>query len=408
MTEGKDWAATPRRFAMVSTFYPPYSFGGDATYLYRLCNALAADGHIVDVVHCADSYRLLAHHDPAPGYPNHPNVRVHTLRSKFGALSPLLTQQTGQPFLKRGVLQHVLEDARPDVIHFHNMSLAGGPGALAIGDAIKLYTTHEHWLVCPMHVLWKNSKEVCERPSCLTCQLRGRRPPQWWRYTPLLQRSLDAIDQFLAPSRFTMQMHLARGLAGRPFTHLPYFVPEPEELPEPETPARPYFLFVGRLEKIKGVQNLIEVFGRWDKADLLIAGDGDYGDVLKAMAAGNPRIRFLGRLDQAALARLYRGAVAVLVPSICYEVFGIVILEAFAMKTPAIVNDLGALPEVIGDSDGGFTYHTADELIAAMERLLADPVLRNELGENGNRAFHERWTARAHLEQYYAIIARQA
>ena len=41
------------------TFYPPYSFGGDAMYLYRLCHALGEAGHHVDVVHCVDSYHLL-------------------------------------------------------------------------------------------------------------------------------------------------------------------------------------------------------------------------------------------------------------------------------------------------------------------------------------------------------------
>ncbi|MFN8533348.1 MAG: glycosyltransferase family 4 protein [Dehalococcoidia bacterium] len=399
------WEATPRRFAMVTTFYPPYSFGGDATYLYRLVNALAADGHQVEVVHCADSYRLLARRDPTPGWPNHPNVRVRTLHSRFGALSPLLTQQTGQPWLKRGPLEEALVSARPDVIHYHNVSLVGGPGALTIGDAPKLYTTHEHWLICPMHVLWKDGREVCERPSCFACQIRGRRPPQLWRATGLLDRSLDQIDRFLAPSRFTMQMHQTRGLAGRPFTHLPYFVPAPETLPDPPEEGRPYFLFVGRLEAIKGLQTLIPLFRRWDRADLLVAGDGEYGEALRREADGCGRIRFLGRLDQAALARLYRGARALIVPSICYEVFGIVILEAFAMGTPAIVRDLGALPEVIADSDGGVTYRTDEELLAALERLLDDRAERDRLGENGHHAFHSRWTTRPHLAQYYAIVA---
>jgi glycosyltransferase involved in cell wall biosynthesis len=389
---------------MVTTFYPPYSFGGDATYLYRLVNALAADGHRVEVVHCADSYRLLARRAPPPAPPNHPNVTVRTLRSPFGALSPLLTQQTGQPWLKRGPLREALIDAKPDIIHFHNTSLIG-PAALLLGDAPTLYTTHEHWLVCPMHVLWKNGRELCERPSCLACQVRGKRPPQLWRWSGLLARALDRVDRFLAPSRFTLRMHLERGLAGRPFEHLPYFVPAPQVLPPPPPAGRPYFLFVGRLERIKGVQTLIPLFRRWDRADLLIAGDGDYAKELRRLAAGCDRIRFLGRLDQQALAGVYRGATALIVPSICYEVFGIVTLEAFAMGTPAIVRDLGALPEAIVESGGGFTYRTERELLEAMERLLEDRALRDELGERGRATLLKRWTTRPHLAQYYAIVA---
>ena len=53
----------PKKFLHLTTFYPPYSFGGDAVFLDRLCHALGDAGHHVDVVHCADSYRLL---HPAP------------------------------------------------------------------------------------------------------------------------------------------------------------------------------------------------------------------------------------------------------------------------------------------------------------------------------------------------------
>lgn len=390
---------------MVTTFYPPYSFGGDATYLYRLVNALAARGHTVDVVHCVDSYRLLAPAEPKPGFPNHENVRVHRLHSRFGALSPLATQQFGAPFFKRTVLREVLEEGKPDVIHFHNMSLVGGPAALSIGSAPKLYTTHEHWLVCPMHVLWQNGEQPCVTPSCLSCQLRGKRPPQLWRHTGLMNRSLDNIDQFLAPSRFTMGMHQSRGLAGRPFTVLPYFIPEPVSLPEPRAGARPYFLFVGRLEKIKGLQVLLETFRQFDRADLVIAGDGEYGPTLRAQAAGIPGVTFLGRLTPTELEQYYRGATAVLVPSICYEVFGIVMLEAFAMSTPVIANDLGALPEVVADSQGGLTYRNRDELLDALNRMLDDREFRDTLGENGRTALLNNWTTSPHLDQYFDIIA---
>jgi hypothetical protein len=46
----------PLNFLHLTTFYPPYSFGGDAVQLYRLAHALAEEGHHVDVVHCVDSY----------------------------------------------------------------------------------------------------------------------------------------------------------------------------------------------------------------------------------------------------------------------------------------------------------------------------------------------------------------
>lgn len=141
---------------------------------------------------------------------------------------------------------------------------------------------------------------------------------------------------------------------------------------------------------------------------LIIAGDGEYGDELRRRAAGLTNVTFLGRLTPDELRRYYLGARAVLVPSICYEVFGIVMLEAFATSTPVIANDLGALPEVVEESGGGLTYRTPAELVAALNRLLDDPETRDRLGANGNRALQEKWTTSPHLDRYFDIIAGAA
>ena len=66
------------RFCMITTFYPPYNFGGDGIFVQRLSNELAKRGHMVDVVHCVDSYRLLAGREPGKPYADHPNVTVFT------------------------------------------------------------------------------------------------------------------------------------------------------------------------------------------------------------------------------------------------------------------------------------------------------------------------------------------
>ncbi len=393
----------PLKFCMVSTFYPPYSFGGDAMHIYRLSNELAKRGHFVDVYHCEDAFLLLNKTAPTSKFQNHENIKVHRLKSNRGFLSPLLTQQTGVPILK-SELKNALENNDYDVIHYHNMSLIGIT-ALAYGNAVKFYTTHEHWLVCPMHVLWKFNREVCQKKSCLACQLKGKRPPQLWRSTGLLEKMLKHVDFFLSPSRFTLKKHLEAGL-DIPIQHLPYFLPTPanEKITPQESSERPYFLFVGRLEEIKGVQNIIPVFKNQEKYDLLVAGDGEYKETLLNQSENCPRIKFLGRLDQNQLANLYQSAVAVIVPSICYETFGIIIIEAFSKKTPVIVNNLGALPEVVEDSGGGFVYQNQTELIAAMDKLATDSSLRNDLGAKGYEAFLKFWNEDAHLSQYLNLV----
>ena len=397
-----------RSFCMVTTFYPPYHFGGDAMYVYRLSNALARRGHRVTVVHSVDAYRLFRRGTVADAYPHEAGVTVRPIKSAVGALTPLVTYLTGRPGLNSAVLDDVFRGESFDVVHFHNISLVGGPGVLSYGAGTKLYTLNEHWLVCPMHVLWKNNREPCVEPACLRCTLTFRRPPQLWRYTSLLDRQLDHVDLFLSPSRFTRDAHRERGFT-RPIRVLPYFLPEAEAVAAADEhplqdPGRPYFLFVGRLERLKGLAGLIERFRRYPHADLLVAGDGGLEQEVRRQAADLANVRFLGRVHPDGLRALYGHALAVIVPSIGYEVFGIVTLEAFAQRTPVIVHDLGALPEPVLESGGGYVYRSDGELLDAMEAMRTDPVLRRELGERGHRTWLELWSEEPHLARYLAAV----
>jgi glycosyltransferase involved in cell wall biosynthesis len=404
----------PLKFLHITTFYPPYSFGGDAMYIYRLAHALGEEGHQIDVVHCVDSYHLLHPAQPPIQFAEHPNVKRHELRSGVRWLSPLLTQQTGQPYLKTRVLRDLMASRQYDVIQFHNTSLIG-PGALRMDTpsrrSVKMYMTHEHWLICPMHVLWKMNSRACEKPECLKCALAARRPPQLWRYTGLLDRTAKYVDQFVSPSRFTARMHAERGFP-EPVDHLPYFIDRADSdwrTPEERPHQNPYFLFVGRLEVIKGLQTLIELWrARKLPYDLLVAGTGTQDAQLREAASEVPRIKFLGPLSQRQLGALYHHALACIVPSITYETFGIIIIEAFARQTPVIVRDLGALPEVIEDSGGGFVYRNDDDLIQAMQTISDSPALRFELGRKGYAAFERLWSKEAHMQLYFDYLRRAA
>jgi glycosyltransferase involved in cell wall biosynthesis len=396
------------RFCLITTFYPPYSFGGDAVFVQQLALELARRGHVVEVIHCRDAYRLLSRHEPDQVADDHPRLTAHRLESALGPLSPLATQQSGLPLFKSGRIRQIL-DRGFDVIHYHNISLVGGPGILRYGKGIKLYTMHEYWLVCPMHILFRFKRAACERPHCIACSLVHGRPPQWWRYVGLLQAMVKHVDAFLAPSRFSRDRHHQMGF-DRPITYLPSFVPAAETAsPEPWEARQgvsdePYFLYVGRLEKLKGLQTLIPVVRRHRRARLLVAGTGSHEPRLRRLAQGDPSVEFLGHLPPGHLRALYRGAVALIVPSLCFEMLPLVIMEAFRARTPVIVRDLGALPETVEDSGGGFVYRSSQELVAAMDRLLADPSLRDDLGRRGYRAYQRLWTADAHMARYFALI----
>lgn len=396
-------------FCMITTFYPPYHFGGEAMYVYRLSNELAVRGHRVTVVHCVDAYNATTSAPRRGEFPHHPNVTVHGLRSRVGTVSPLVTYLSGRPALKAEALHSIFAAERFDVVHFHLITLLG-PGVLDFGeDALRLYTAHDHWFVCPMYDLWRYDRELCEEPHCLRCTLSFRRPPQLWRHTDLLERQLPKIDLFLAPSRSSIDQHRRRGFPYR-IRQLPLFLPLDETTAAVAPPAtgprtgRPYFLFAGRLVKLKGAQTLIDAFRKYDGADLIIAGDGPYGEELRRRAAGLDNVCFVGRVHPDELRGLYAHAVAVLVPSLAYETFGFITLEALGQHTPVIATELGAVGELARDSGGGYTYRTEEELLAAMARLVTEPSVRAELGERGHRAYVERWSEKPHLEAYFAAI----
>lgn len=388
---------------MFTTFYPPYSFGGDAIGVQRMARALAKRGHDVTVVHEEDSYLILGGKVQAEGPPD--GVRRIGLRAKNGMVSNLLTQQLGRPMIHAARIREILAERKPDIIWHNNTSLVGGPGLIAMGDALKVYEAHEHWLVCPTHVLWRYGRELCDQRDCLRCQISYRRPPQLWRATGMLDRALDGMDVIIAKSEFSRAKHREFGLR-QEMTVLPYFLPDLATMAEPYGGhPRPYFLFVGRLEKIKGLQDVFPAMDRYPDADLLILGDGDYAAELKRLAEGRRNIQFLGRKSPEELDAYYRGALGLIVPSVCYETFGIILIESFRLGTPVIARRLGPFPEIVERAGGGALFSTEDELIAAMKGLQSSPGLRAGQSSAARAAFETVWQERPVMEAYGAVFA---
>jgi glycosyltransferase involved in cell wall biosynthesis len=396
------------RFCMITTFYPPYNFGGDGIFVQRLSHALARRGHSVEVIHCVDSYRLLAGAPPRAGTQDHPDVVVHALRSRYGPLSPLATHQTGRPLLKAPRLREIL--ARPfDVINFHNISLVGGPGVLAFGNAIKLYTLHDYWLTCPTHVLFRNRRVACTERKCLRCILAHGRPPQLWRHGGMLREALRQVDAFIVPTRFVLEKHAAVDIAGRTVL-LPHFAPDPDgwqptpgDVPSPSEP--PGFLFVGRLERLKGLQTILPIFRRRSDLRLTIAGTGTYERDLRRMAGDAPNIRFLGRVGGERLRRLYQDATAVVIPSLCYEIYSLVVLEAFSQGTPVLAREIGSLPEMVADGARGLMFTTPAACEQAMDRLQRDSAYRAQLSRRCLESCRGERSVEAYVEKYLEIIS---
>lgn len=390
---------------MLTTFYPPWHFGGDAIHVQRLAHALVGRGHEVTVVHSPKVHRVLAR-EPAQGPRDNAGVEIVALDESLPSL--VGTYLTGRPWRALGQLQEVLERGF-DVLHFHNPSLLGAPALLRMGEGIKLYTAHEQWLLCPSHVLWRRGGRVCEDPPCWSCELGHFRPPQVWRRTGLLDRALEHLDALIAPSQASARLH--QRFAGRTQIEvLEHFVPDPRNPAAPVRPGagshhpqEPYFLYVGRLEPIKGVANLIEAF-RDRSETLVVAGDGGLIRSVRRAARRLPNVRFTGWLSQGELGALYRDALAVVVPTLGHEAFGLVAAEAFAHGTPAVVRGFGALAELAEETGAALTFESPEELHQGLDRITADGTLRDRLGTQARAAYCERFTAERHLSRYLALI----
>lgn len=153
---------------------------------------------------------------------------------------------------------------------------------------------------------------------------------------------------------------------------------------EPYRAQRPYFLYVGNHRPHK---NLGTLFAAWRalapqvEADLYITGDDDLGISQTAREGGV--VRFLGEVSDVKLASLYRGAMALVQPSLC-EGFGLPMLEAMAVGC-CVIGSRSACPAVLADAALCFSADDAPELTAFMQRVFRDEGLRGRLVNEGRR-----------------------
>jgi len=407
------------RIVHVSTFYPPHNFGGDGVHVQRLAEAQLRRGHDVEVVCSPAAFGMLDHHDAAVSAratdpeagDGGPRVR-HTTRLR-SRLEPLLVQQTGRPVLSRARLRAALEPESgpgPDVIHFHNVSLVGGVGVLGMGNAVKLYTTHEYWLVCPTHLLFRFGREPCAKRTCVRCTLRAGRPPQWWRFGNMRDEAVRHIDRAIYPSASTREVYQQQGLPLRGEV-LHHFLPSDylrraADLGARSADSRPYFLYVGRLDAVKGIDRLLAQFAASDlPAPLCVVGDGPLGPELRGRYQDDVRIRFLGTCTPDQLGPLYRDALALILPSAGYEIFGLVVAEAFAHGTPAVVSAACGAGELVLEARAGSVFGSAPELDRALTQIAADPGERDAMGGRGRHYVTDRLNEERYLDRYEELVA---
>ena len=245
---------------MVTTFYPPRSFGGDAVAVQSLARALVRGGHHVTVICDDDAYRTLSgNRDRGPPEVDD-GVVVHRLASRLGSLAVALTQQTGRPDRARRDLcgasssrarstSSTITTSRSSAVPPRSRSVGRqavhGARALAgLPHARALAVSHRS--PARRGSARAVSSATAVRRSC------GVTPD-------CSSASSHHVDAFIAMSRFSRDKHREFGFP-RDMEVLPGFMsdPGPPRRRAPRPAERPYFLFVGRLESIKGLEDVID------------------------------------------------------------------------------------------------------------------------------------------------------
>jgi glycosyltransferase involved in cell wall biosynthesis len=174
-------------------------------------------------------------------------------------------------------------------------------------------------------------------------------------FRTMVPRSARRADRIVAVSELTRRDLIEHySVDERKIVVIPNGV-DPEFSPEgPKRDGPPYLLFVGSLQARKDPVTAVEAFARGSGELRLVLVGPDKGGGGEARATAErlgvaDRVEFMGHVEKAELASLYRGAQALVFPS-RYEGFGLPVVEAMASGTPVVASSAGAIPEVAGDA----------------------------------------------------------
>jgi glycosyltransferase involved in cell wall biosynthesis len=307
-------------------------------------------------------------------------------------------------------LQGVIQRVRPDIAHVHNTWYAMSPsvfGALSNANVPVVMTLHNYRLLCanaqlfrdggpcedcvgshPWHGVWHrcyHESALASSAAAVTVSLNRRRGT-WERH----------VAVFLAMTEFAKERFVAGGLPGERIWVKPHAIADPGSRLAPPSASRT-ILYVGRLSKEKGPSVLVDAMAGLEDTnlELVVIGDGPERAALERRAG--PRVRFVGFLEPHQVHDEMRRARALAFPSLCYETFGMSVVEAMAAGLPVIASDLGGTPEIIGDSAGRLVTPGDVAAWTTALRGLVDSASIDEAGVAGHRRWWQRFSPSAVL-----------
>jgi glycosyltransferase involved in cell wall biosynthesis len=339
------------------------------------------------------------------------------LRDRLGLAATTVWSRHAARRVEAAIIEH-----EPEVVHFHNtfplVSPAAFSAARGLGVAV-VATLHNYRLICANANLYRDGG-VCE--SCIgkpvpypavanACYRDGRAESAVVASMQLFHRMRNTwsrdVDRFITPSAFA-RLKLVQ--AGLPRDRVSVRSNAVMPAAAARRTVRDGFLYVGRLAQNKGISTLLDAWREPGMPMLRIGGDGEMTGEVKAAASANASIEYLGPLSHDDVVRAMRHSVALVVPSVWYEIQGLVILEAFSCATPVIASNIGAIPEAVLDGENGRLVPSgnAGALASAVRWAAANPGAMRMMGDKAGARFEDVYSPERSLGQLLDVyeIAR--
>jgi glycosyltransferase involved in cell wall biosynthesis len=311
---------------------------------------------------------------------------------------------------------------RPQVMHVHNTFAAASPSiyaAAAVCGVPVVQALHNYRLVCPAATTFRDGHSCTDCvgrrlpwPSVVHSCVRGSRAQSLVAATTLgVHRALGTfrrgIDTYVVGTSFQRQLMVDGGVPAERIRVIPNFL-EPD--PGAGRGARTGVLYVGRLAEEKGIATLLRA-AEFIPGSVTVVGDGPLTPLVhEAAAAGY--VKYLGPLWSGDMRDQLRGAAALAVPSIWFEGFPMVVVEAFAAGTPVIASRIGSLAVIVEDGVTGLLTEpgNTDQLGERFAWVVDHPDELEGFGVRARQEYELRYRGAEHLEAlldiYQASIER--
>ncbi len=347
------------KILVVNKFY--YRRGGDCIYSLNLEKLLASRGHEVAV------YSMRTPDNLPSKYERYFADEVSFSGGIFDKIRGM-RRVLGVDRAMSARFKSLLDDFRPDVVHLNNVHSYLSPlvARMARESGAKVvWTMHDYKLLCPAYTCSKNGEwcsECVDSPwRVLECRCMKRSiSASLLGYAERLRwnrrRLQKWVDAFICPSGFILEKMKRGGYDADKLVHLGNFVDvEPAVVVKRE---RTYYCYVGRLSSEKGVETLLKAASSLPY-ELVVAGDGELGEEMRARYRNCENIRFLGLVSPEEVSKILCNARFSVMPSECNENNPLSVIESLVCGTPAVVSDVAGLPELIA-GDCGLTFASGD------------------------------------------------